>query len=139
MTCRLLPCMLSRIAQEGRCTMAARALVAAVAVLACVGICAADAPAGFIRAQDSRFVDANCNEFNFVGANTCVAARATGGPQPDRKTSVGGLVPDHPICRFCDSMHGPDGVGGADSPARCAVCSCQTGGQHLLPASSHGL
>ncbi len=86
--------------------MTARVLVAAIAVLACVGICAADAPAGFIRAQDSRFVDANCNEFNFVGANTCVPADATGGPLPDRKTSVGGSVLNYPLCRSCDSMQG---------------------------------
>ena len=52
--------------------MAARALIAALALLACVGMCAANAPIGFIRAQDSRFVDRDCNEFNFVGTNACV-------------------------------------------------------------------
>ena len=108
--------------------MAARAAVAAVAVLACVGICAANAPIGFIRAQDSRFVDANCNEFNFVGANACVPAHCAGGPLSDRRTSVGGSEVIRFNGRFNALRIRPDGVGGADVLARLSVCNCQTKG-----------
>ena len=52
--------------------MGARAVLVAVAALGCLGMCTGNAPLGFIRAQESRFVDKDCNEFNFVGTNACV-------------------------------------------------------------------
>ena len=64
-----IPCTADRSA--GPISMAGHQLLLALAVLASAGLCAANAPLGFIRAQDSRFVDKDCNEFNFVGTNAC--------------------------------------------------------------------
>ena len=45
-------------------------LVTALALLS--GAAAKAVHRGFIRQQDGKFIDQECREFNFVGANACV-------------------------------------------------------------------
>ena len=100
--------------------MAAYRLMFALAALASIGFCAANAPLGFIRAQDSRFVDKDCNEFNFVGTNACARLPAARCPTAMRRS--GGRSPT--ILRV-HSNHtcGPsDAVGGPRVPASCVAC-----------------
>ena len=57
-----------------------RALAASCTCLAVVALAAGVVEAqpvhrGFIRMQDGLFVDQECREFNFVGANACVFPR----------------------------------------------------------------
>ncbi len=49
---------------------------------------------GFIRMQDGLFVDQECREFNFVGANACVLQTAG---LPDLQPNTLSLRPDTDI------------------------------------------
>ena len=104
--------------------MAGYRLVFALAVLASIGLCAANAPLGFIRAQDSRFVDKDCNEFNFVGTNACVRLPAARCPTAMRRS--GGRSPT--ILRVhCHHPCGPsDAVGGLSCAPAVWRAACLT-------------
>ena len=56
-----------------RCERAPVACLLVVTALALLSGTAAKAVhRGFIRQQDGKFIDQECREFNFVGANACV-------------------------------------------------------------------